>query len=439
MNQNEYHILSFLPAYQSDQLSPALEHLAKRLQLSGRLRINADHAQNYVNYSGPGFDKSFSKRELLDPRLVERSRQVIADTVAPSEGEAGIDAVIQRLLAEFKRTSEIAVERELQIARLLVQATYPSVMLLAMYEGVNIYVSYSHNVADLMGVHFWEDEGLSGGLQKVSGDGASVYISCGGDPFVTKDEQRTYETDGFPALARLLVIAAQELAHYADIERNSAGQQIGRHSVHMYPFMAKEGVRQARIKDMAHMTLVTQQVGGCGLATLMEEEKALTFYGEHRKMAGWWQKQKVATARNAFIKRACAASLSFVIEFPATLYHSEQMGRNVSLCLSDMMFNLAPKADVYQRDDAVEEEAIACVEALARVPQQVVKWGHAVTRHAWPNLYRIYYEQVIPATIRDFERISGESYRQVVSASQQKASGRKLHNILNIMNKNATS
>jgi hypothetical protein len=71
-----------------------------------------------------------------------------------------------------------------------------------------------------------------------------------------------------------------------------------------------------------------------------------------------------------------------------------------------MDFNMAPESDAYQRSNPVEENAILCVEALARVPQQVNKWGHKTTKMLIPNLYNIYYNQVIPACRRDYERMA---------------------------------
>ena len=76
-------------------------------------------------------------------------------------------------------------------------------------------------------------------------------------------------------------------------------------------------------------------------------------------------------------------------------------------CLRDMEANLTPRADAYRHQDPKVEEGIACVEALARVPQQVVKWGHVATAKAWPHLYRIYFEQVIPENVRSVEAIQG--------------------------------
>ncbi len=74
------------------------------------------------------------------------------------------------------------------------------------------------------------------------------------------------------------------------------------------------------------------------------------------------------------------------------------------------MFNLAPVADVYSSDDKNIETAIACIEALARVPQQVNKWGHGATFYLWRNLYKFYYHKVIPGCIASYEQMSGEIF-----------------------------
>ena len=63
----------------------------------------------------------------------------------------------------------------------------------------------------------------------------------------------------------------------------------------------------------------------------------------------------------------------------------------------DMLFNLTPVAEVYRRKDPNEEEAIVCIEAVARVPQQVVKWGHEAVRASTPALYALYYGEIVPA------------------------------------------
>ncbi len=81
------------------------------------------------------------------------------------------------------------------------------------------------------------------------------------------------------------------------------------------------------------------------------------------------------------------------------VYPSLRHGHAWATYLSDMAFNLAPDADAYRNPDPEVEEAIACIEALARVPQQVVKWGHAPVQLGWPSLYAAYYGTVVPGCI----------------------------------------
>lgn len=411
---NAYHILHRKPAQQLREIAPELEALARQLIASGRLRINADHARNYVMYSGPSFDKSFSRRELTIPAFLDEVRRVIADTLPGAAGAQGVEDVLLRLQQELKRGGEISPERELQVARLLVQAAHPSVIMLAMLEGVDIFVSYSHNVGDLMGVHFWETVGLSSGLQSVSGDGTAVYVSCGGDPFITEDRHKTYVTDGFPALSRLVVIAAQEFGHYADITRGPAGMATGRHSATMQPLRAREAMRQARRKDMEQMRRLYEQLHALGLSRAVKAEKALAFARQHRKFSPFTLVLWLHTLLLAHRFRLAARrnNHALVMQFPAQRVSETPMGfaSELAECVRDMAFNLAPDADAYRRADPVEEEAIAVIEALARVPQQAVKWGHKVTREAWPNLYDAYYRQVIPACVASYERLSGKRY-----------------------------
>ena len=88
----------------------------------------------------------------------------------------------------------------------------------------------------------------------------------------------------------------------------------------------------------------------------------------------------------------------------------EYMGSHLAMAIADMKFNLAPEADAYVGRNPRETEAIACVEALARVPQQVIKWGHETTRFMMPCLYEIYYKQVIPACYKAFYDRTGKHF-----------------------------
>lgn len=427
---NTYHILSYCPSYEADAIAPELEVMAQRLVSSGRLRISADNERNFVKYSGPGFDKSYSKRQLTDPKLMIPVRAEIADTVPYAAGERGIDEVMQRLQREFKRVTDISPQREMQIARLVVQAADPCVIMLLILEQVNVFVSYSHSIADLMGVHFWENEGQSGGMQMISGDGTAVYVSCGGNPFITKEEQKSFVTDGFPALARLMVIAGQELGHYADILRDHYGNKIGRHSAYLQPLRATPATRAARLADIQQVQTLQHQIAALGLMQVVEAERKLGFYGKHRPAQAWWQRRMVARLKQRVMDRAKRHNIAMVPTFPDDLYGSDLWATNLLSCLRDMQFNLMPDAEVYRRADPVEEEAIACIEAIARVPQQAIKWGHKPTQLAWPNLYQIYYDQIISANARAVERITGQRPHFTLSPPPMKRSGYRLRNTM---------
>ncbi len=409
---NAYHVLYEKPALTREQMPSGLEMLAEQLVNSGRLRIHTDTARNFITYSGPGYEHTFSKREFSDVRLAARTREILAQTVPGGEGAQGVEDIFARLHDQFRRTGTIDYEKELQVARLLVQATHPAVILLSLYEGVDYFVSYSHNVADLMAMHFWEQMEGSGGLQSVSGDGSAVYVSCGGNPFIEDEAHKTYTTDGFPALARGMVIAAQECGHYADIMRDAGGRPIGRHSARLSPFAARDEVARARRDDLECVQRWQQAIQPLGIGALAEQEKQLRWIQQYRKYsaaAGWlWVRMRRRKQR--LLRHAGDYEVALLTQFPDRLEGSAEWAGNAVECLRDMAFNLAPDADAYRRDDPREEEAIICVEALARVPQQAMKWGHAITRMCWPNLYAIYYDQVVPNCISAYEAVSGKRF-----------------------------
>ncbi len=51
-------------------------------------------------------------------------------------------------------------------------------------------------------------------------------------------------------LARIQIIAGQELGHYSDIKRNNYGQQITRHSANFSVIMTTDNVKMARRQDI---------------------------------------------------------------------------------------------------------------------------------------------------------------------------------------------
>ena len=74
-----------------------------------------------------------------------------------------------------------------------------------------------------------------------------------------------------------------------------------------------------------------------------------------------------------------------------------RLGAAIDAYLADMAFNLAPEADVYRDPDPLVEEAIAVIEAVARVPQQEHKWGARAVAVAWPGLSAFYNVGIISA------------------------------------------
>ena len=383
---NQYHLLYRLPAVEAWEMPPALEALAEALVASGQLRIAADQYRNYVLHGTSDTDQSFSARELTDPALLPATRRLLKRHVPPAAGPDGVEALLAQLLGELKKTRGIEPEKELRVARVLVQSMHPSVARLMLQSGTSVFVSYAHNVAELMAVQAWEREGTASGLQATSMDGTAVYISCGGDPFF-EGEQKTYKTDGFPALARMMVIGGQELGHFSDLIRQR-GEIVGRYSL-------APAVRQGRRADMAQVARLDMAYARIGAGRLLRAEAALRFYGKWRRLSppwafyqlwrfGWWL---------AVWLRAGAMRLRL-----RTLPH-HRYGTALRMFFDDMAFNLAPEADVYRSADPEVEEDIACIEAVARVPQQVHKWGHEAVRLAWPQLYAVYFGQVIPGCV----------------------------------------
>ncbi len=397
MATNLYHLLRFIPATERWEMPPALETLAARLVQSGKLRINADTERNFVRLGTSRLDTTLSARELTDPALLPTTRALLARHVAPAEGPEGLERLLERLYSDLKKARGINLEKELRVARVLVQSTHPSVIELLLASGTELFVSYSHTVGDLMPVHEWETSGQASGLQATDADGTAVYVSAGGDPFF-EGEHKHYTTDGFPALARMVVIAGQELGHFADLRRTSRGI-AGRHSTdpHHQQLRASPIAGEGRQADIRHVARLEERYQQAGLAALCRAENNVAFYHHRRRYSPpWcWHQLRRLLAWHRFTSNCKRMG----IYQPFATYPYHRHGEAIALYLSDMAFNLAPDADVYRSADPLVEDAIAVIEAVARVPQQVHKWGHAGVLQAWPNLYPFYYNTIIPATI----------------------------------------
>ncbi len=395
MQSNLYHLLSFLPATEAWEILPELETLAQQLVQSGKLRINADTSRNFVRYGTSNNDLTFTQRELTDPIFASVTRAKVARLVAPAMGEQGITDIYMHLKNELKKARGVPAEKELRVARVLVQSAHPSVIQLLIMSGTEVFISYAHNVADLMAMTEWEKNGQNSGMQATETSGTAVYVSAGGDPFF-EGEKRTYITDGFPSLARMVVIAGQELGHFADLRRSPRGI-IGRWStdIHHAQLRANPVARDGRLSDMQTVSMLNKTYKFAGLARLRKAEKGVAFYHHRLRLSPpwfYWQIYRLVVW-SSFTHRCKAHKL--LTRFK--VFPSMRLGDAIENYLSDMAFNLAPEAEVYRDPEPLVEEAIAVIEAVARVPQQVHKWGYSGVAQAWPELNRFYFDTVIPA------------------------------------------
>jgi hypothetical protein len=383
-HENIYHLLHFIPATQPWEMPPSLERAARQLVESGRLRINADSERSFVRHSSGDWEATFTARELSDVQLQPRTRALLARNLPPALGPDAVEHLLAQLQRDLIKARGISPEKEMKVARVVVQSAHPAVIALLLASATEIFVSYAHNVGDLMAVHAWQTHGLASGLQATLESGTQVFISCGGDPFF-EGEEKTYFTDGFPALARMVVIGAQELGHFADLMREG-GHIVGRHSL-------TPQALAGRRSDMAQIDQLREQALAAGLTKLKRIEDNLAFYDKRLKFTPpwlYWQLRRLVAAlvlRQRLARRGIRLHLR---TYPATRYATV-----LGLFLDDMAFNLSPQAEVYRRADAAQEEAIACIEATARVPQQVAKWGHGAVQRGWPSLYALYYGPII--------------------------------------------
>lgn len=381
---NVYNVLHEQPVYERP-LEKSLEVLAQAMVMGGRMRIDAHERINFVRFPIIGPDVFFSHREIFDPKLVKRTQKIV--------GESNMSL----LKKEISTNQPVSEETEIRIARLLVQSAHPAVIELMLIEGVEIFVSYSHNIGDLLDFSSWQEQGSNSGMQSIGYGDARVFVSCDGDPF-SKDEE-TAELTKY-SLARLMVIAGQEIGHYSDLRRSRHGDPVGRFSLENWRY-ASSVVADARKKDILWGKKVEDIFVYINLHKNAQLEKSISFFKKHRRFS---RNYLTAVARSYLATRRLHSSAKRFNVKIANLHDARQL----VIMLADMKFNLTPRAPVYERADPREQEAIMCVEALARVPQQVVKWGHKTTQFMWPNLYRFYYNKVIPANIEVVKNLKGK-------------------------------
>lgn len=410
---NLYHIIDRLPPYTSEEMAVEYEELAQSLVRSGKMRIDTDDKCNFARFSEPGRGASLmlSKEELTESHLIDATRANLLAVYGNKSTELvqkKVSDAVRSLRNQISKLQPVSKELMLKLARLFVQSAHPIAIKWLLFEKVEVFISYSHNIGNMMDIMTWRHSGTNSGMQSTDGREVAIFVSCGGDPFgETSKEHPTYG-DGYPAMARLQIIAGQEIGHYADIMRSSRGQQIGRHSANFACTRATPHVLKARRDDLKRCDIIAKKLYADGMTGLIRHEEAIRFYRKNKVrglkflyhlIAGWLYKRRL-------IARAHKGKMYFAKRFAREDY----MGLMLRAMIADMKFNLAPVADVYRRDDKEAEEAIACVEALARVPQQVNKWGFLTTKAMMEGLYHVYYGEVIPSLIEVYGAVTGKPY-----------------------------
>ncbi|WP_371219838.1 DUF2748 family protein [Orientia tsutsugamushi] len=413
---NLYHILHKLPAIEHEDMMVEYENLAQSLVQSGKLRVDAEPKINFVRLSEPSLNVNIaiSNEELNDPKLQHHTKAMLVNIYKKIIEKDKVIHKVNQIVSvlQKKMAMQLAVEQDLllKLARLFVQSAHPIVIHWLLLERVEVFISYSNQIGDVMDIATWKYAGQNSGMQSINGNNIAIYVSCGGNPFffTQRYQEQSIYGDGWPAIARLQIIAAQELGHYADIYRDINANIVGRHSVNSSFTKAKPNVLHARRSDLSRCYKILQNLECIGLNSLITYEKSVKFYRKNKvkgikllwaRLLSFFYKQKLYF----MIKQE-----DFIF---VKVYKNEQYpGLMLKAMILDMISNLEPKAEVYKRDDPDAEEAIACVEALARVPQQVIKWGHITTMSIMQDLYYIYYKQVIPSLIDRYQYITGKPY-----------------------------
>jgi Protein of unknown function (DUF2748) len=410
-----YHILDKIPSIDEQDMQIEYENLAKKLVNSGRMRIDTDYYCNFSRFSDPssGITIMMTKEELSDINLLKKTRQVIKNLYSKKNKtitDKQIDSIITELLNQTKKLFTVPSETQIRLARIFVQSAHPIVIKWLLLDRTQIFITYSHNIGDVMDISSWKTSGTNSGMQSTDGSNVCIYVSCGGDPFSPNNKNNPVYGDGFAAVARLQIIAGQEIGHYADIMRDAQGRQIGRHSANFSCTRAKPHVKQGRRNDIERCQKLYKNLLSWGMDKILFLEEQLKFY-DKQKISGLkvlWIKISIKYHKRKLLRLALNHHCIFIKRFSKEKY----MGIMIKAMIFDMQSNLSPVADVYKRSDPEAEEAIACVEALARVPQQVMKWGYLTTKATMHDLYKIYYSEVIPSLIKNYELHTNTKYKR---------------------------
>ena len=391
------------------------EELAQALVKSGKFRIDTDYYCNFVRFSDPslGVNIFLSQEELTNPALLKDSKEHIKK-IYKARGRTVSAEKLSSTITDLKRKiGKLLIpndELKIQLARIFVQSAHPIVIRWLLIDKVEVFITYSNSIGDVMDISNWKKAGSNSGMQSTDGTNVCIYVSCGGDPFAKNNDANPTYGDGWAALARLQIIAGQEIGHFADIKRDPLGRQISRHSANFSCTQATPHVKKARRKDIERCNNLTKTLEECGIGKLIQIENKLKFY-DKQKVSGtrvWWLKLIAKYYRSQLLSATQKKNLTFVKRFNREKF----IGLSLTAMIEDMHSHLSPLADVYKRKDPQAQEAISCVEALARVPQQVNKWGYLTTRATMHDLYKVYYHEVIPSLIENYQYMTKTKYKR---------------------------
>ncbi|MBY0408164.1 MAG: DUF2748 family protein, partial [Rickettsiales bacterium] len=180
-----------------------------------------------------------------------------------------------------------------------------------------------------------------------------------------------------------------------DMIRNAQGVWTGRHSALDWGRAPSPKAGKARRHDVARTQTYEKHCRHMGINLIAEWERHLEFYRNNKlknaRSLLAWLKSRISWLVFCLLLRLRGMGAL------CTLGRSKNPATQLRRCLQDMLFNLTPDHEAYRRPDPAQHEAMQCMEALARVPQQAVKWGPRATALCMSGLYRLYYGEVVPA------------------------------------------
>ncbi len=410
---NIYHVLNKTPTLNIYHLGKEKYFLAQSLLKEGLIRIDTNYYCNFIYYinNAQNIKLTFSINELSDSNLLNKVKNKIKNKFLQTNielNETEIEKILSKQKEKLKLLNIPPYHLLENITYLLVQSSHNIVFKWIIKDRVEIFITYGKNIGDVMDISSWKYFGKNSGMQSIDVKNVSIYVSCGGDPFRENNSSNKTIGDGWAAISRMQIIAAQEIGHFADIKRNFRGQKYSRHSVtNLLVTKPEPKVAEARKKDINICESFLKDLIN-NFPKLIKYEKTLLQTTKvkntfliiilkilYLKFCIFWGKTKLK--RRYVIKYKLLFLEKYILEkFPAL---------SIEIMLKDMLLNLSPIADVYKRKEKLAEEAIACAEALARVPQQSIKWGHLTTKHLMSNLYYIYYDVAISSLVTTYDNL----------------------------------